>query len=445
MENKIAQMNENKIPNHEEEEQKQITSVIESPQTETHWTASNGGLEAWLQVAAGFFLSMNSWGLVNTFGVYQKFYFTELLKGTSNSNISWIGSTQGFLLCSATVFAGVACDLGHTRATLFLGAVLVVLGELLTSFGTQYWHLILTQGVLVGLGSGCCFMASVAVLPQYFTTKRALAIGVSSSGSSAGGVIYPILFHNLQPRIGASWATRIIALIALLTLTFSTLTLRPRPHTPPSPTQRRKIIDLSTFADPPFTLFSLSAFLAFLGLFIPFFYIEQFASSILALSPGLAFYTLPLLSAGSFFGRILPSYTVARIGALSTLAICTGVSAMLAFCWFALTPETHASRVGAVYTFAVLYGMFSGAFVSLRTVVVVAITSEEQRHKTGARLGVNALCAALGLLVGTPIAGVLVRGAAGWDSLRGFCGGSVGLGACIIVVAAWVARRRRME
>jgi hypothetical protein len=33
-----------------------------------------------------------------------------------------------------------------------------------------------------------------------------------------GGVIYPAIFHELQPRIGFGWATRVIAFIMLATL-----------------------------------------------------------------------------------------------------------------------------------------------------------------------------------------------------------------------------------
>ncbi|KAL5335189.1 hypothetical protein BJX70DRAFT_375748 [Aspergillus crustosus] len=48
----------------------------------------DGGLTAWLQVAGAFFLFFNSWGIINTFGVYQTYYEDTLLPGHSASTIS---------------------------------------------------------------------------------------------------------------------------------------------------------------------------------------------------------------------------------------------------------------------------------------------------------------------------------------------------------------------
>ena len=44
----------------------------------------------------------------------------------------------------------------------------------------------LAQGLIVGLGFGCLFVPSVAIIPGYFSKKRALAVGIAASGSSVG-------------------------------------------------------------------------------------------------------------------------------------------------------------------------------------------------------------------------------------------------------------------
>lgn len=60
---------------------------------------------------------------------------------------------------------------------------------MLTSISYEYWHLILAQGVIFGLGSGCLFVPSIAVLPAYFDKKQALALGIAASGSAIGTLI----------------------------------------------------------------------------------------------------------------------------------------------------------------------------------------------------------------------------------------------------------------
>lgn len=147
----------------------------------------NGGLQAWLQVAGAFFLFFNSWGVVNTFGVFQSYYKNTLIPDSSPSSISWIGTTQGFLLFLAGVVAGPVFDKGHMRLLVFLGTAFITFGLMMMSICKEYYQLFLAQGVVVGLGCGLIFLPSIAVVATYFTTRRALATGITASGGSIGG------------------------------------------------------------------------------------------------------------------------------------------------------------------------------------------------------------------------------------------------------------------
>lgn len=390
-----------------------------------HPSIPNGGLTAWLQVLSGFFLFFNSWGLINAFGVFQLFYSGVLIPTSSNSDISWIGSIQAFLLCCTTIIAGPMFDRGHARLLVFFGSILVVFGLMMTSLCSTYWQLILAQGLCMGIGAGALFITSVAIIPSYFTTKRAFAIGIAASGSSLGGVIYPIVFHQLQPRVGFGWATRIIGFVALATLLVPVLCIKVRALR----AARKTIIDLSGFRELPFCLFSLAAFIGFIGLYIPFFYISEFAGNQDGLDTTLAFYMLPILSSGSIVGRILPSYVADHLGPLNVLSICTVVAAVLGFCWIAVQ-----QTLAGLIIWALLYGAFSGAFVSLQPSTVVSITDD--MSLVGGRLGMNTFCAALGILVGSPIAGVIV-GSGSWVGLQAFCGATLFAGAILVAVTRW--------
>ena len=61
-----------------------------------------------------------------------------------------------------------------------------VFGMMMTSIATEYWQIMLAQGISVGLGSGCMFVPSVAIIAQYFSTNKALATGIAATGSSFG-------------------------------------------------------------------------------------------------------------------------------------------------------------------------------------------------------------------------------------------------------------------
>jgi MFS family permease len=129
-------------------------------------------------------------GIANTFGAFQTYYETGLLAHESPSNISWIGSIQAFLLLVVGGLAtGPIYDAGHLRGLVIFGTFAGVFGMMMTSLCREYWQVILAQGIVVGCGSGCLLLPGVAVMPQYFTKRRAFTTGVAAAGSSFGKLL----------------------------------------------------------------------------------------------------------------------------------------------------------------------------------------------------------------------------------------------------------------
>lgn len=103
------------------------------------------------------------------------------------------------------VVAGPLFDYGYLRTLVITGSFLVVFGMMMTSLCTTYWQVLLAQGLAVGLGNGCLFVPSVAILPTYFTSKKALAMGIAASGSSIGEMDSNLVWYNLN--IHHRWGT----------------------------------------------------------------------------------------------------------------------------------------------------------------------------------------------------------------------------------------------
>lgn len=85
-----------------------------------------------------------------------------------------------------SVIAGPLYDSGYLRTLVITGSALVVFGMMMTSLCAEFWQLILAQGLIIGLGNGCLFVPSIALLPTYFKSRRAFAMGIAASGSSIG-------------------------------------------------------------------------------------------------------------------------------------------------------------------------------------------------------------------------------------------------------------------
>ena len=397
-------------------------------------TPPNGGLVAWLQVAGSFFLFFNSWyvrtcknrkskqyqssktsifspqqlltlsshrGIVNTFGVFQTYYGTALLSHQSPSNISWIGSIQSFLLLLIGVISGPLYDAGYFRPLILTGSFLTFFGLMMTSLCSQYRQIILAQAISIGLGNGCLFIPAVAILPQYFTTRKAIAMGLATSGSSLGGVLYPIVFRQLQPRIGFGWATRALGFISLATCLFSVSVM----HIRQMPKQRRSLVDPATFRETPYVLFCTAMFFGYVGFFVPIFYISSYAIQTNITTENLAFYLLPILNTAFVPGRIVPSFLAEKTGPINMLLPAATTTGILVLCWLRI------HNGAGLILFSILYGFFSGAFVSLPAVALTSLTPDLER--LGTRMGMCSVICAVGSLCGTPVSGAILSAMGG--------------------------------
>jgi MFS family permease len=394
----------------------------------------DGGSEAWLQVLSAWCVVFSTFGLVNCFGVYQTYYEQVLLPSSSSSAISWIGSIQGFLLLAGGLFSGPLFDMGYFRHLLFSGLFLIIFGQFMTSLCTEYWQVLLAQGVCIGLGCALVFSPSTAVLSQYFSRRIALATGVGSSGSPVAGTVLPIAFNQLVDKVGFGWATRIIAFIllgvAIVPLVFFKTRL---PHSK----HRRALIDTAALKDMTYMIFITGGFFCFLGLYVPFFYIELFTVRHGLASATFAPYMVAIMNASSVLGRVVPGIISDLIG-LPTLVMagCAIISCILAFAWIGIR------NFGGAVVFAVLYGAFSGGVVSNHPSGIFSLTSDHSR--VGTRLGMACFVAGVALLIGTPIAGAILGtgSEARWDGLIGFGAVSLFIGTCLVLTTGLIVYLR---
>jgi len=356
----------------------------------------NGGLAAWLQVAASFAVFFNTWGVLNTFGVFQTYYETGVLFTETSSNISWIGSVQSYCLLLVGLIAGPIYDRGYIRALLGTGSFLIVFGFMMLSLCTEYWQAVLAQGFCVGIGAGLLFVPSLAVLPAYFSTRMGLAVGLAASGSSFGGVIYPIVFYKLLQQTTFGWAVRTLGFIALATLLVPLLFMRQRSK----PAKVRDAFDWSVFTDLPFAAFMLFTMIGFIGLYVMLFYISYFALASGATDGEMAFYLVPILNVASMLGRTLPNALSDKIGPLNILApgaiICGALTYSL----------ISGPGLAGIIIITLLYGFFSGVFIALPPVCFVRLT--EDKRKVGTRMGMGFAVLGFGVLAGGPGGGAIL-------------------------------------
>ncbi|KAH0433851.1 major facilitator superfamily transporter [Colletotrichum camelliae] len=389
----------------------------------------DGGLWAWLCVLGTHLVVMNTWGVINSFGAFQSHYAQTLNRPPSD--ISWIGSFETFLLFFIGSFTGRLTDAGLFRPVALVGSVLVVLGSIATSFSTQYWQIFLSQGVCVGLGNGCLFCPTIALVSTYFQKRRSLAIGITACGSTTGGVLFPAIVRQLLPRVGFGWTMRAIGLVQLVALAVAMLSLRPR--LPPRRTGR--FVEWVAFSDMEYTFYGIGAFLTFLGPFFAFFFTAAYARDVLSMSYTSSLDVLMIMSGVGIVGRIVPTYLADRIGALTVFVPTAGAGALVILCW--ITVDTR----GGFYVWAAMSGIMFGGIQAMFPSALASLTADPS--KQGTRIGMIFTIVSFSVLSGPPIGGALVSVLGGR-----YLGGQVFAGCCltlgmVFMLAAREAKRRR--
>jgi len=250
-----------------------------------------------------------------------------------------------------------------------------------------------------------------------------------------GGLIFPIMLNKLfNSSLGFAWSVRASAFIVMGLLLTANLCMstrlppkRDRPPTPP--VNIRKII-----RDPPFAVGVIGGFFVQWGLFFPFFYLQIFAQDH-GVSASLSFYTIAILNAGSVFGRILPNFLADKFGVINLLIPCASAMGILIFALFGAT------NAGGVVVFALLYGFFSGAFISLLGLMFV--TMADGVHEIGIRMGLAFIVIAFAALTGTPIDGALLGNDYTWAKPIIFSGVVIFVGVALLIVARFLMVKKR--
>ncbi|KAJ5125307.1 MFS transporter asaE [Penicillium atrosanguineum] len=386
----------------------------------------DGGPKAWLVVLGGFCGLFVSFGWINCIGVFQTYYESHQLQNMSTSTVTWITSLETFVMFFAGPIFGTLFDSYGPRWILLGGTILHVFGLMMTSLSTEYYQFILAQGICSPLGASAIFNACVNSVSTWFVKRRAFALGVTASGSSLGGVIFPIMVTHLIPQVGFPWAMRICAFLILGMLVIANLTLKSR--LPPT----KKPFSVMNFVRPlkdiKFVLTVAGAFCFFWGMFLPFTFVITQAERY-GMSPNMSQYLIPILNAASIFGRTLPGYLADRVGRYNVMIIFSFLSAILVLALW-LPSRSNAPAI----VFSALYGFGSGAFVSLAPALIAQISD---LREVGVRNGTCFSIISFAALTGTPIGGALVSDVlhGSYTKLQIFCGVVMLAGATLFIVA----------
>ena len=220
------------------------------------------------------------------------------------------------------------------------------------------------------------------------------------------------MMRELFEKVGFGWAVRILAFVMLATLSISLIVLKPH-------TKTKKQVPLFKAAhlrDTPYTLFIIGAYpsvvaaikltfsaYAFMvaGVYVPYFFIQSYALE-LSIAENMTFNIVAIMNAATFFGRFPYNYLADMYGGITVLVPCCLATAILLFFWRFVHTLSGLIVISATFCFV------TGGLVSLPAATIANLTKDKSEY--GTRMGMGYTVAAIGALVGNPIAGAARRG-----------------------------------
>lgn len=149
--------------------------------------ARNRIFYGWYIVAASLILIIMDGLLLYSFGVFLPYLNREF--GFSRAIGSSIFSMRSIVLAFSLTLAGRLVDRYDPRVVIASGGIITALGMFLSGIATNGWQLYVSYGFLIGLGDGVLYITCVAVVSRWFIKKRALAIGIITTGVPLSGLI----------------------------------------------------------------------------------------------------------------------------------------------------------------------------------------------------------------------------------------------------------------
>ncbi|PSS20150.1 hypothetical protein M430DRAFT_90544, partial [Amorphotheca resinae ATCC 22711] len=308
----------------------------------------------WVCVVCVALMNAHTWGVNSSYGVFLSHYLSNnSFPGATSLDYAFIGGLSISMALIVSPLATVSARVFGTQITLGFGILLEFAGLLGASWSNRIWHLFLSQGLAFGFGMGFLFVASVGIVPQWFSKKRSFANSIAAGGSGIGGMVYSLSTNAMIKSIGLGWAFRVLAILAVVVNTICTLLVRDRNKAIGSV---QMAFDVRLFKRVEFLFLLGWGFFSMLGYIVLLFSLPNYARSI-GLSPQQGSVIGALLNLGQGIGRPFVGYFSDAAGRINMAGFCTFLAGL-----FCLVIWIFAKSYGVLIFFAIITGTVSGTF-----------------------------------------------------------------------------------
>lgn len=346
-----------------------------------------------LVVAAAFASMFTVFGVAYSFGAFFDPVAHEFHIDRASTSAAF--SITAFLYFGLGSISGALADRFGPRRVLLAGAVVMLVGLLVTAAAPSVWVAYAGYGLGVGIGTACGYVPMVACVGGWYDRGRSLAIGIAVTGIGLGTLAVPPAAAALIGLAGWRRTYLVMAVAGFVVLALAAAAAR-RP-----PAAVRGAGDLRLGAavrTRQFGAMFVCGLLVSFALFMAFVHLAPFAIAH-GTGPVQAAALIGVIGAGSTAGRLLLGAVAGRTGAIRAYQLSTVLLGLSFVVWLVSTAYP------GLVVFGLLLGVGYGGWVALSPSVAADLFGSEG---LGGTVGALYTGAGIGALFGPPFAGLVV-------------------------------------
>ncbi|MGD9801983.1 MAG: MFS transporter [Hyphomicrobiaceae bacterium] len=252
---------------------------------------------AWRMAAIAFTVGFVVYGVLYSFGIFLQPLMADFgASRSATSALYGISSSMFYLVGPVSGSLGVRYG---PRFTVIVGALIMVGGLFATASLSSVWIAYLTYGLCVGVGAGCAYIPTFAILGGWFERQRTRALSIGAAGTGCGMLIIPPTAASLVQSIGWRGAMIGLALLSGALLTACAMFVR----APPRRQTERPAPLGEALTSRSFILMYASWVFGTMALIVAIVFLPAFAISE-GIDPVAASWLISILGGASIFGRL---------------------------------------------------------------------------------------------------------------------------------------------
>lgn len=257
------------------------------------------------------------------------------------------------------------------RVVLLVGGAMWGLGMFFSGFATSVPMLIVTYGLIGGLGLGMAYGATVSSCIKFFPDKRGLIGGITTAVYGLGSVVLPPVVTGLVQAYDAPSAFKIVGVVFTVVLVIAALLqvrcpdgFVPEGWTPPVQAVKSTPVNLDWKHMLTTPIFYVMAVLLCCGAFCGMMITSQASAigqNMVGLSAMAASTAVSILSLFNVFGRIAAGFLSDKIGRINTLTLSCLLAVVGLLCLYFSSPQA----VVLFYVGSSIVGLCFGSFMGV--------------------------------------------------------------------------------